>query len=91
LFADYVINIAAEDEVSDNDTAYLIGLKIGKTKKPGSWDFHYNYRQIESDALFGTFSDFCESKNAYGCITTKCRWADNWGICKGKLLIDIGN
>lgn len=57
LFADYVINTAAVDEVSDDDTAYLVGFKIGTTKKPGSWDFRYDYRRVESDAVFGTFSE----------------------------------
>lgn len=58
LFADYVINTAAEDEVSDDDTAYLVGFKIGAAnKKPGAWDFRYDYRRVESDALFGVFSD----------------------------------
>lgn len=57
FFADYVVNTAAEDDVTDNDTGYLVGIKIGKAKEPGSWDFRYNYREIESDAVFGAFTD----------------------------------
>jgi len=53
LFFDYVINIAAEED----DTGYLVGFKVGKTKAPGSWDFRYNYRELEADAVFGTFSE----------------------------------
>ncbi len=53
LFFNYVINTVADD----NDTAYLLGFKVNTAKKPGSWDFRYNYRNIEADAVFGTFSD----------------------------------
>lgn len=53
LFFDYVINTAADDD----DTGYLVGFKVGKTKEPGSWDFRYNYRELEADAVFGTFSE----------------------------------
>jgi hypothetical protein len=53
LFFDYVINTAADDD----DTAYLVGFKVGKTKTPGSWDFRYNYRELEADAVFGAFSE----------------------------------
>jgi len=30
---------------------------VNKAKKPGSWNFRYNYREIEADAVLGTFSD----------------------------------
>ena len=53
LFFDYVINTAADDD----DTGYLVGFKVGKTKEPGSWDFRYNYRELEADAVFAAFSD----------------------------------
>jgi hypothetical protein len=53
LFFDYVINTVADD----NDTGYLVGFKVNKAKKPGSWDFRYNYREIEADAVFGALSD----------------------------------
>ncbi len=57
LFANYVINTAAADSVKDNDTGYLLGFKMGKAKEPGTWDFRYNYREIQSDAIFGAFTD----------------------------------
>ncbi len=53
LFFDYVINTAADDD----DTGYLVGFKVGKTKEPGSWDFLYNYRELEADAVFAAFSE----------------------------------
>ncbi len=53
LFFDYVLNTDAEA----NDTGYLVGFKVNKVKKPGSWDFRYTYREIESDAVFGVFTD----------------------------------
>ena len=58
LYVDYVMNTAVEDTVADdNDTGYLIGLKIGKAKAPDSWEFGYDYRRLESDAVFGLFAD----------------------------------
>jgi len=53
LFADYVTNTAADDE----DTGWSAGFQVGKTKKPGSWQFRYLYKDIEQDAVFGTFTD----------------------------------
>ncbi len=53
IFANYVINTAA----AENDTAYLAGFKLGKTKKANSFDFRYIYSRIESDAVFATFND----------------------------------
>jgi len=53
LFFDYVLNTDAEED----NTGYLVGFKVNKASSPGSWDFRYNYREIESDAVFGTFSD----------------------------------
>ncbi len=57
FFVDYVVNTAAEGAAEQNDTGYLVGVKVGKAKNPGSWDFRYNYREIEADAVFGTFAD----------------------------------
>ena len=53
LFADYVTNTAANDE----DTGWSVGFKVGKAKKPGSWQFKYLYKDVEQDAVFGTFTD----------------------------------
>jgi hypothetical protein len=53
FFVDYVVNTAADD----NDTGYTTGFKIGKAKAPNTWDFRYQYKKVEADAVFGTFSD----------------------------------
>lgn len=54
VFGDYIVNQAAE---SDEDTGYLVGASLGKCKKPGSWAFAYNYRDLEADCELGALSD----------------------------------
>ena len=46
-FGDYVENIAAD---SREDGSYLFGANIEKCRKAGSFQFSYNYRQLEADA-----------------------------------------
>jgi hypothetical protein len=53
LYANYVVNTEADSE----DTGYLLGLKIGKIKDPGSWSFDYNFRHLEKDAVVGQLTD----------------------------------
>jgi hypothetical protein len=53
LFGDYVNNIAAD---ADNK-GWLVGFSAGKAGKPGSYDFNYNYRNLEKDAIVGMFTD----------------------------------
>lgn len=53
LFADYVTNTAADEE----DAGWSAGVQLGKAKDPGSWQFRYLYKDIEQDAVFGTFTD----------------------------------
>jgi hypothetical protein len=53
VFADYVTNTAADDE----NTGWSAGFQVGKAKEPGSWEFRYLYKDIEQDAVFGTFTD----------------------------------
>lgn len=53
LLADYVQNTAADSL----ETGWLVGVRVGKTKKPGSWAFRYNYRRLEKDAVVGAFSN----------------------------------
>ncbi|RJP66432.1 MAG: hypothetical protein C4532_16080 [Candidatus Abyssobacteria bacterium SURF_17] len=53
VFADYVNNVAADDE----DTGWSVGFKVGKASDPGSWEFRYLYKEVEQDAVFGTFTD----------------------------------
>lgn len=53
VMADYVNNTAADTL----NQGWLVGIRIGKTKKPGSWDFRYIYREVRKDAVIGTFTD----------------------------------
>ncbi|MCP4685271.1 MAG: hypothetical protein GY867_07460 [bacterium] len=53
VMGDYVSNTAADSL----NTGWLVGVRVGKAKKPGSWEFRYNYREIETDAVVGTFAD----------------------------------
>ncbi|MFT6071039.1 MAG: hypothetical protein ACJAT2_002727 [Bacteriovoracaceae bacterium] len=48
FFADFVKNT----EGGKDDTAYLVGLSLGKKIK-----FSYNYREVEKDAVLGAFTD----------------------------------
>jgi hypothetical protein len=54
VFGDYVKNQSA---ATSADTGWLIGCTVNKTKAPGSWQFGYNYRDLEADAVLGAFSD----------------------------------
>ena len=53
VMGDYVKNTAADSL----DNGWLVGIRVGKTKKPGSWAFRYIYREVEKDAVVGTFTD----------------------------------
>jgi hypothetical protein len=53
IYADYAVNTEADAE----DTGYLFGLTLGKTKDPGSLELDYNFRSLEKDAVFGAFTD----------------------------------
>ncbi len=53
-FASYVKNTPAS---ASQDTGWLVGGKLGKCKDPGSWEFSYDYRDLEADAVLGAFSD----------------------------------
>lgn len=50
----YVVN--TEAELSD-DTAYLLGVVLGKAKAPGSWEIGYNWRDTGRDAVMDAFND----------------------------------
>ena len=58
LFVDYVNNLDADDE----DTAYALGLKLGKLSKKGTWNLAYSWQETDADALLGimTDSDFAD-------------------------------
>ena len=53
VMGDYVTNTAADSL----DHGWLLGLHVGKTKKPGSWALRYIYREVKKDALVGMFTD----------------------------------
>jgi hypothetical protein len=53
LMGDLVINTAADSL----ETGWLVGLRIGKAKKTGSWEGRYIYRRVEKDAVIGIFTD----------------------------------
>ena len=54
VFGTYVNNTGAS---TSEDTAWLIGAKYNKAKKPGSWEVSYNYRDVEKDAVVGGLCD----------------------------------
>ena len=54
VFGNWVKNTAAG---TNEDTGWLIGGSLNKAKDPGSWQFDYNYRNLELDAVVGQFSD----------------------------------
>ncbi|HBG26694.1 MAG: hypothetical protein A2Y10_04825 [Planctomycetes bacterium GWF2_41_51] len=54
VYGSYVKNIAAS---TAEDTGWLIGFKVNKAKVPGSWEFSYDYRSLDADAVLGQFSD----------------------------------
>jgi len=53
LFGNLVENIAADDD----NRGYLAGIKVGKAKEPGSWDFRYQWKNHEENSVVGAFSD----------------------------------
>jgi len=60
VFADYAVNIAANDDRAnngDNDTAWMLGFKLGKAKARGSWEVGYRYQDIEKDAVVSDLND----------------------------------
>jgi hypothetical protein len=53
LYADWVLNNGA----NHFNRAYLVGLVLNKAKNEGSWEFGYNFRQLEKDSVVGAFCD----------------------------------
>jgi len=53
VMGDYVCNTAADSL----NAGWLFGLRVGKARKPGSWEFRYIYRQVKADAVLGMFTD----------------------------------
>ncbi len=55
VFGDWVRNSVAA--ASGEDTGWLVGVQVNKAKDPGSWQFEWDYRDIELDAVVGQFND----------------------------------
>ncbi len=45
------------DEARGEDTAYEFGLRVGKAREAGSFQFDYLWREIEADSVIGAFAD----------------------------------
>lgn len=59
LFFDWAKNLnngAPDSSLGEHDTAWAMGIKLGKAKKKGSWEFGYEYRYIDPNAVPG-FND----------------------------------
>jgi len=54
VFGDVLKNTAAS---SGADRGYYVGFSVGKCEKPGSWEFLYNYRDLEADAVLAALTE----------------------------------
>jgi Putative porin len=54
VYVDYAKNQAA---INDLDTAYSAGFMYGRAADAHTWEFAYNYQNLEKDALYGEFVD----------------------------------
>ena len=50
-------NAVQNQDASDEDFGYAAGIRFGKAKNPGSWQFSYTYQDLEADAVLGIFTD----------------------------------
>ncbi len=67
LWGNYVNNLAnvgtediaqsGDNDIHDTDTAWGLGLKLGKAKKKGSWEASYGYYVIGANAVVAAFND----------------------------------
>jgi len=60
VFGSWVRNLVAS---TSEDTGWLLGAKLNTAADPGSWEFSYDYRKLEADAVVGGFteSEFLDS------------------------------
>jgi hypothetical protein len=54
VFGDVLKNTSA---YTAEDRGYYVGFTVGKCDKPGSWEFMYNYRDLEADAVLGVLTE----------------------------------
>jgi hypothetical protein len=50
-------HVAQNNKVSDADTAYAVGAKIGEVKDKGTMAFSWTYMDIEADSVIAAFND----------------------------------
>ena len=55
IFGTYLQNVASG--VSDDDTAWVIGVQYNKAKAPGTWDVRYLYMDQQKDAVVSALTD----------------------------------
>ncbi len=53
VFGNWVNNRKADDD----DKGWVAGVKVGKVKEFGTWDFRYQFKRLERDAVVGAFTD----------------------------------
>jgi len=53
VFGNMVTNVALDH----GNHGALGGFKVGKCKKIGSWDFRWQYKRLERDAVLAAFTD----------------------------------
>lgn len=53
VFADYVVNTAADDR----DNGFALGASLGEVTRAGTWRVGYIYQELRADAVIGTFTD----------------------------------
>ena len=53
FYVDYVQN----EDADDNDQGYIVGTKLGKAKKRGSWQIQYQWQTLEADATLALVTD----------------------------------
>ena len=53
VYGSYTQNQDADDE----DTGYIVGLLFGRCKDPKTFEFGYNYRSLEKNAVLGCLTD----------------------------------
>ena len=53
VFGDIIHN----SDAPINNDGYAVGFRLGKVKKPGSWDFRMAYQDLEADATLGLITD----------------------------------
>ncbi len=66
LWYNYVQNLGNEgtdnargltNPIHDDDTAWGLGMKVGKARKKGEWEASYGYYSIEANAVVAAFND----------------------------------